>query len=175
MHKEIILTLVCAGLLSGCTTLRSVSARKLDRDIQGEWQLVQWSNRNMATGQGELVCRTPSDPVLLIIRSGHIVTIQGTNVVSSAPYYITTAEDLIGGGIRPILHSHLGKDCASHSDSHKSFFLEKGRLHLLAWDVENQHGCQNADDFEHRPAVHHERTYESREQTATDAPGSTRE
>ena len=166
MMKETILVLACAGLLSGCTTIRSLSVRNLDRDIQGEWQLVQWSYRNMAPGHGELVCRFPSDPVLLIIRNGYIVTIQGTNVVSSAPYYITTAEDLVGGGVSPILHSHPGLYCASHSRSHESFFLEDGRLNLLAWDVEDQHGCQNASDYEYRPAVHHERTYECREPTA---------
>lgn len=163
MNKQTALTLMCAVLVTGCTTLHCASARRLDQQIQGEWQLVQWSNRNMAPGHGELVYRIPVDPVVMIIRNGYVVTVQGTNIVSSTPYYLTTAEDLIGGGVRPILHDHPGRNCTQYSEDHQSFFLEDGRLHLLAWDVEGQHGCQNANNFEYRPATQSERTFKWRE------------
>ena len=161
MKKQIIVMLSCVGLLSGCGT---VAVRRLDRDMQGEWQLIRWSYRDMVPGHGELVCCEPCQPLLLIIRNGYVVSVQDTNVVSSTPYHITTSEDGVGGGSRQILHSHPGRDCLAWASSHDSIYLQDGTLHRVAWDVEWGIGWQNANVYEYRRAVGHEMTYSSREQ-----------
>lgn len=143
------------------------SIRELDAEIQGEWQLVQWSNRDMhpVTGRGRKVYRYPLDPTFYIIRDGHITAIQGTNVVMSSPYYITTVEDEVGGFTAHIIHTHTGRDCLAYLYEHNSVFMRDGMLCETAFHIDAGHGVQNSHVFEFKRVALQKRNYKAREQS----------
>lgn len=168
MKRCLILLLATGSLLSGCATSGHRPAPDADDALQGEWQLVNYSNRDMSpAGRGRKQVFIPTAPVLYIVRNGHLTVIEGTNIVTSTPCFVTDYYDAFYDQTTRILHQHPERMCPDSINWHDWFHVEDNQLYMGAWDIEMGMGCQNAHVYKFIPAKQRERTYEGREQ----APG----
>lgn len=95
----------------------------------------------------------PVDPVLYIIRNGHLTVMEGTNVVTSTPCFVTRYRSRSADSTTLLLHQHPGPDCPASIDGHDWFTLDGDKLCLGAWDIEYGMVVQNADVYEFRKAL----------------------
>mgnify|MGYP003610566005 CR=1 FL=1 len=155
MRAIIACAVALAALLAGCKTASHRPAPDAERALQGEWQLVRYSSFEMFpdTGGGRQHFSQPVDPVLYIFRNGHLTVMEGTNVVTSTPCFVTRYHSRSADSTTLLLHQHPGPDCPSSIDGHDWFTLDGDKLCLGAWDIEYGMGVQNANVYEFRRAL----------------------